>query len=222
LGAALVTLTIQATPANAADFSPSADYHLCTEDSGAQCVHGYDTDSAVQFRIELAQDEGEEEIQHIRLEFAPGFRFPTDEDLENGERLGTAHIETAAGPGCMGAVGTVPIAIDGHFEERDRTEDEINDGVRVVFRLNLDPTPPIDIKVYGNERNGHRVEAALEDRSATCPTFSFNGTFFAQSEGSGTPLLRTPAKPGKYSLKAIFTGTQESVVAYRYPYRFTP
>ena len=217
-------LPLAATPSIAGqsgDFSPAAEYHVCSEDSSDECVHHYYTDSAVQFRIELAQESGEEEIKHITLKFAPGFRFPKDAQLPNGERLGSAHIETAAGPGCGGAVGTAPLEVDGQFEERDRTDEEIEEGVRVVFRLNLDPIPPLDIKVYGNARRGHHIEADLEDRSTTCPPFTFNGTFLARSEDSSIPILRTPRTPGRYSLRATLTGTQESSVSYRYRYRFT-
>ena len=219
---ALLALGGAQAGAQSTDFTPSAEYHLCSADSADECVVDYYTDSAVQFRIELGQDQGEEELENITLEFAPGFRFPKDARIPNGEQLGDAHIETGSGPGCLGGAGTVPLAIDGTFEERDRTDQEIEDGVRVVFRLNLDPIPPLDIKVYGNVRKGHRVVAIIEDRPYTCPPFSFNAKFFAESADTGVPLLRTPARPGKYSLKAIFTGTQESLVAYRYLYRFTP
>ena len=221
---AALALLFAAAPspvARGADFSPAAEYHLCSEDSAEACVHDYSTDSAVQFRIELAQEEGEEELEHITLKFAPGFRFPKDVQIEDGEHLGTARIETASGPGCAGAVGTAPLQIDGNFEERDRTQEEIDKGVRIVFRLNLDPIPPLDLKVYGNVRKGHRVEASIEDRPSTCPPFSFNGTFLARSEGSGTSILRTPHTGGKYALRVIFTGTQGSVVAYRYLYKLT-
>ena len=206
--------------AHAADFSPSADYHLCTEDSEAECVHEKGVDAATQFRVELGQDAGEEELENITLEFSPGFRFPSDDQIEGGERLADAHISIHAGP-CAAGAGTVPLEIDGFFEERDRTEQEIKDGVRVVFRLNLDPIPPLDIKVSGNERTGHSAVAIIEDRAATCPPFSFEANFFGRSEDSGVPLLMSPRKPGKYSLRAIFTGTQGSVYEYSYPYKFT-
>ena len=220
--AALVSGTIMPAAAQSPDFTPTAEYHLCSEDSADECVHDYYTDSAVQFRIALAQEQGEEELEHITLKFAPGFRFPKDAQIPNGEQLGSAHIETGAGPGCAGAEGTAPLAIDGRFEERDRTDAEIAESVRVVFRLNLDPIPPLDIVVYGNARKGHHVEAAIEDRPTTCPPFTFNGTFFASSADTGIPILRTPRTPGRYSLRAILTGTQDSLVAYRYRYKFTP
>lgn len=222
LSAALLIggVTSSAT-ARGADFSPVAQYHLCTEDSSDSCNHSYAVNSAVQFRIELAQDEGEEELQHITLKFGPGFRFPKDVQIEDGEGLGTAHIETASGPGCAGAAGTAPVEVDGNFTERDRTQEEVEDGVRVVFRLNLDPIPPIDIKVYGNARKGHHVEASIEDNATTCPPFSFDATFFAKSEGSAVPVLRTPRAAGEYWLRAILTSTEESVVAYRYTYKFS-
>jgi len=223
LAAAVLLVIAGAIPAGAqgSDFSPSAEYHLCTEDSGDECVHDYYADSAVQFRVKLAQDAGEEELANISLRFTPGFRFPGDARIENGERLGNAHISIHSGPECMGAAGSTPLDIDGHFEERDRTEEEIADGVKIVFRLVLDPIPPIDLKTYGNARKGHRVETTIEDRDYTCPPFSFDATFFAHSEAAGVPMLRTPLTPGRYALRAIFTGTEGSVAQFRYPYKIT-
>ncbi len=217
--AAIATISVVVPAvARAADFSPTADYQMCTADSEADCVPNYYTASAVQFRVQLSQDKGEEELKHISLKVPAGFRYPKDEQLTDGERLGNADIVIDFGPGCAGGVGTHPFEINGYFEERDRTDDEVDDGVRVVFRLNLDPIPPIDLKVYGTPRLGYHIETDISETRATCPPFNFDAVFFANSEDSGIPLLRTPKTPGRYVMRAIFTSTQDSVVKLRYPF----
>src|SRR5688572_30344172 len=108
MGVAVVMVGGSVAGAQGTDFTPSAEYHLCSADSADQCVHDYYTDSAVQFRVGLGQDQGEEELENITLKFAPGFRFPKDAQIPDGERLGDAHIEIDSGPGCMGETGTAP------------------------------------------------------------------------------------------------------------------
>jgi hypothetical protein len=205
----------------AGEFSPTANYELCTADSGDECTPEYYRSSEVQFRVQLAQDDGEEELDHITLKVPAGFGLPKDKQLEDGEKLGDAHIEIAGGPGCAGAEGTQPLSIDGTFRERDRTAKEIKKGFRVVFRLDLSPIPPIDLKVRGNKKKGYRVETEIPKDDPTCPPFKFDATFLPRSEVSDVPVYINPPNAGTYEFVVIFKSVEGSTETVRQSFEIT-
>src|SRR3990170_5449678 len=51
-----------------------------------------------EINIKVSQEEGEEELGHVTLTIPKGFNIPSDEQVEDGDILGTADLAIDAGP----------------------------------------------------------------------------------------------------------------------------
>ena len=186
--------------ASATDFSPTGSFSLDPAKIKAN----------PSVRIQLEQDSGEEELDHVTLVVPAGFKLPTDAKIENGDILGTADLAIDVGPRCN---GTGPLSAPASFPdrniiERDRTDEQADEGVKAVWVVDLEPVTRITLEMRGSPRKGYTLAGNIPANPFTCPPLTFDGTINAKSEG-GVSIFKNPRTPGKYTFKAIFK-SQES------------
>lgn len=195
-GAVLLGLVAEA---GAADFSPTIEFKI-----GDPKVNLNSTLQAI-----VKQDSGEEELASVELKVPAGFTLAVDQQLTDGERLGTGTIVIAAGAcPAAGVPGTVPVNII----ERNRTSAEIVSGVQAVYVVDLKPVTTIDLKVSGSAADGWTLAGNIPANAATCPPFTFDATFQQRAQTSQTPIVVNPSLGGTYKLEAIFKGVGGSEV----------
>ncbi|MDQ3954246.1 MAG: hypothetical protein M3285_01675 [Actinomycetota bacterium] len=187
--------------ASAEDFSPTGSFSLDPAKVKAN----------PSVRIQLAQDSGEEELDHVTLVVPAGFKLPTDAKIENGDILGTADLAIDVGPRCAGggplsAPASFP---DRNIIERDRTDEQADEGVKAVWIVDLEPVTRITLEMKGSPRKGYTLSGNIPANQFTCPPLTFDGTISAKSDG-GVPIFKNPGKPGKYTFKAIFKSQESS------------
>ncbi len=185
----------------AAEFTPTARFSLSSTRVRAN----------PELTIAVAQDQGEEELKSVVLRVARGFRLAKDGRLQNGEQLGEGEISIHSGPRCAGApVGSAPITVPVDIVERDRTEQEREQGVKAVYVVDLEPVTTIDLLVRGSARNGWTLSGKIPANDLTCPPFSFEATLFRTAEESRTKIIVNPAQAGRYPLAVTFYGVDGS------------
>lgn len=196
LGLALVL----AGSASAADFSPKVSFGLSDNKVKAN----------PEIAIHVEQDGGEEELAHVTLTIPAGFKLPFDSKIEDGDVLGTADITIDSGPGCAAGGPTTPLEFaDRSIVERDRTEEQADEGVKAVWVVDLRPVTTIPLEVTGSVRKGFKLDGDIPANELTCPPFTFDSTIFSESEG-GVPLLKNPRRPGVAVFSATFTSLSDS------------
>lgn len=196
-----LALGLMADVALAAEFTPTADFTL-----SSTRVRGNP-----EMTVAVAQDQGEEELKSVVLRMARGFRLARDGQLQNGEQLGEGDISIHAGPRCAGApVGSAPVNVPVDIVERDRTEQEREQGVKSVYVVDLEPVTTIDLLVRGSARNGWTLSGKIPANDFTCPPFSLEATFFRTAEESGTKVIVNPSAAGRYPLAITFRGLDGS------------
>ena len=155
--------------------------------------------------IYVAQDDGEEELGHVTLQVPAGFKLPTDAQIDDGDKLGTADLEIAAGPGCAGAGASAPAMFPmRNIVERDRTDEQADRGVKAVWVVDLQPVTTIPLEVTGSPRKGYKLDGDIPANQFTCPPLVFDSTIFKRSESGNVPIMKTPKKPGRYTFKGTF------------------
>jgi hypothetical protein len=155
-----------------------------------------------EINIKVSQEAGEEELGHITLTIPKGFNLPSDEQIEDGDILGTADLAIDAGPGCHPSAGGAPLKTSIPFDgkdiyEQDRSDDQADGGVHAVWVVDLQPVTSIPLEITGSAKKGWKLDGDIPANDFTCPPLSFDGTIFSKSEG-GVTLLTNPKKPGKY------------------------
>lgn len=201
LSLAIMSLFVSlATPAQA-DFTPTTSFDLSTT--------RVRRNPAV--TINLAQEEGEEELATVTLKVPRGFALPLDAAIPNDEVIGQGSITIEAGPACAGA-GPIsgPATVDVTIKERDRTQDEINTGVRAVWFVDLEPVTRVRLQIRGSASRGWKLFGTIPQNQFTCPPFEFEATILKRSADSGVKIFRNPRKPGNYVFSVTYTGTQGS------------
>jgi hypothetical protein len=197
-GAVILGLVAEA---GAFDFSPTIDFTLGDKKANVNST----------LRVVVKQDTGEEELKTVELRVPAGFNLATDQQLTDGEVLGAGAITIDAGPRCRGLAGSAPANIPVNIVERNRKSSEIASGAVAVYVVDLRPVTTIDLAVYGSSDKGWRLEGNVPPNDNTCPPFTFDATFRARAEDSGTPILTNPQFGGNYTFEAIFNGLQGGV-----------
>jgi hypothetical protein len=195
-----LALGLLAAAAQAQDFSPEASFDLSD-----RSVRGNP-----EVTISVSQDEGEEELKSVLLRYPAGFKLATDAALMDGEQLGSGDITIDAGPRCAGAVGSAPINVAVDIIERDRTQDEIDHGVKAVYVVDLEPVTTIDLLVRGSRAQGWKLSGKIPSNDLTCPPFAFVATLFQRAADSGTRIIVNPSDAGRYVLSIRFNGLEGS------------
>ncbi len=169
--------------------------------------------------IKVSQEAGEEELGHVTITIPKGFDLPSDEEVEDGDLLGTADLQIHAGPGCRpdafgGIPVTVPLTFNGQdIFEQDRNDEQTDAGVHAVWVVDLRPVTTIPLEVTGSIKKGWKLDGDIPANDNTCPPLSFDGTIFSQTDGGGVPILTNPKKPGKYVFGgSLYSATSPDVV----------
>ena len=198
----VVLLGLVAEAGAAADFSPVISFELGDRNANANTT----------LRAVLKQDNGEEELDKVELEFPPGFSLASDQQLSDGETLGAGVITIDIGPRCR-ALGpaSAPATLQVTIKNQERTSAQIASGVQAVYLVDI-PRIPVPLLVYGSSSKGWRLEGQIPPSDDTCPPFTFDATFRARAATSNTPIIVNPQFGGPYTFGAIFTGRQRSVV----------
>lgn len=182
--------------ASAGDFSPKMKFGLSPAKINAN----------PELSIYVAQDDDEEELGKVILQVPSGFKLPTDKKIDDGDKIGEANLEIAAGPGCAGGgPGTAPATFPARsIVEKDRTDEQADRGVKAVWVVDLQPVTTIPLEMKGNPRKGYKLEGEIPANQFTCPPLIFDGTIYSKSETGGVPIVKTPGTPGRYTFKGTF------------------
>jgi hypothetical protein len=180
------------------DFSPTIEFGLSDARVKAN----------PQMTVKVVQEDGEEELSHVTLTIPKGFTLPGDEAIANDDQLGAGTININAGPGCRADFpeGSVkaPVDLPATLNEKDRTEEQIQNGIYAVWNLDISGVTNIDLAITGSVKTGWKLDGDIPPNDNTCPPFSFELNINSQS-AAGVPLLVNPKKPGKKSFSATFT-----------------
>ncbi|MDQ4095274.1 MAG: hypothetical protein M3174_03585 [Actinomycetota bacterium] len=187
-----------AASASAGDFSPKMRFGLKPAK----------VNKNPELSIFVEQNQGEEELGHVVLQVPAGFKLPKDKQIEDGDKIGTADLEIASGPGCANAgPGTAPATFPMRdIYEQDRTDEQSDRGVKAVWVVDLRPVTTIPLEIKGSPRKGYKLEGDIPANQFTCPPLVFDATIFAKSTLGNVPIVKTPGTPGRY----IFRGTFHS------------
>jgi hypothetical protein len=205
----LVALALTAGAAMAA-YEPKLSFALSDTKAGAN----------PEINIKVSQEDAtEEELGHITLTIPKGFNLPADDAIENGDVLGSADLEIAAGPACRNdQAGAIPVSVPVPFSakqivEQDRTDEQADAGVHAVWVVDLQPVTTIPLEITGSVTKGWKLDGDIPANDNTCPPLSFDGTIFSKSTTGGVPLLTNAKKPGKYVFGgSLFSAESPSVV----------
>jgi hypothetical protein len=197
-GAVMLGLVAEA---GALEFSPTIEFTLGSTKASENTT----------LRTLVKQDQGEEELASVELLVPAGFSLAVDQQLTEGERLGTGTIQIHVGPRCRGAgplsgPATVPVSI----VERNRRSSEIADGAVAVYVVDLRPVTTIDLLVYGSADKGWQLRGNIPPNADTCPPFTFDASFQQRAQTSQSPIIVNPSSGGTYTLEAIFKGLENS------------
>lgn len=160
-------------------------------------------------KIHIDQPAGQPEMGHVTLRIPKGFKLPGDAKMTNGDRVGTADLSIDVGPACSGAgPGTAPASFpDRTIVEQDRTDEQIDRGVKAVWVVDLRPVTSIPLEVTGSKKRGWKLDGDIPANDHTCPPIVFDAEIGPTSTG-GVPILTNAAVAGDYIFKAIFTSQQ--------------
>ncbi|MFN2388302.1 MAG: hypothetical protein ABR575_01650 [Actinomycetota bacterium] len=163
-------------------------------------------------QIDVAQDRAEEELDSVVLKIPKGFNLPSDEDVANGELLGTADITIDVGPRCFdqAATASAPVPFnDREIFEQDRTDAQADEGVKAVWVVDLRPVTTIPLAVRGSVKKGWTLSGNIPANPMTCPPFTFSASILDKT-ASGVAVLTNPAKPGKKVFQATFSSADSA------------
>lgn len=193
--ASLVLLA--ADPALAAPFTPTTGFALSNRNVNANPT----------LTLNVKQEAGEEELDRVVLVLPAGFKIPLDAAIDDGETLGAGQIKIAAEPLCTTASQAT---VDADIIERDRTQVEKDAGFKAIWVVDIRPVATIAIKWKGGPAIGWRGFGDIPKNDQTCPPFQFRAVIRKTSSETNTKILRNPADPGTYTLKAMWTGVDGS------------
>lgn len=180
------------------DFSPTIEFGLSDARVKAN----------PQMNVKVVQEDGEEELSHVTLTIPKGFTLPGDDAIENDNQLGAGTININAGPGCRADFpeggAKAPVDLPATLNEKDRTEEQIQNGLHAIWNLDISGVTNIDLAITGSVKTGWKLDGDIPPNDNTCPPFSFDLNINSQSV-SGVPLLVNPKKAGKKAFSATFT-----------------
>lgn len=170
-----------------------------------------------QIKITVEQEDNEEEIAHVTLQVARGFKLAGDEAVPNGDQLGAGTIVIHAGPGCRPGFEAAPTAPSPEapvgLREQDRTDEEVDSGVYAVWVLDLPPPiADIPLTITGAPSLGWKIEGDITPSDNTCPPLTLKLNINSQS-ASGVPLWINPSRVGLKKMRATYT-SQNSPATY--------
>ena len=217
IGGLATALTMLAGVAQA-EFAPKFELALSDTKIGAN----------PNFDIHLEFAETDEEIRNFRMTIPKGFDVAGDEDIadepfiptreeRSGADIGGGTVTIAAGPACRpGPEGGIPVkenvTINAEIYERNRTDDEIDQGVHAVWLLDLEPANRVRLRVTGSPETGWVVEGAPDPSDNTCNPLVVDLTIEGKT-ADGTPVITNPLKPGKAKFKAEIESQDSAAVA---------
>ena len=178
-----VGLVMPTATAQEADFTPDWNFALSTRKAkGNPSV-----------TINVTQELGEEELQHVTLQVPAGFTLPTDEQINNDEQMGSGEIVINTGAECASGTNNIPDPpIPVNIVEVDRSEEQISAGVVAVWRVDLQPVTTIDLIVTGSKGTGWNLDGDIPQNPATCPPFQFSATINPTTPDTGTKIFVNP------------------------------
>jgi len=198
--AASVVAGLIAPACAGAAFDPTIQISLSTHQAGAN--------PRVDFRF--VQDAGEEQIDELTFRFPRQFRIPPDASIAAGENLGYGRFTTGVAPVC-GA--PFEATFDATLYERDRTEEEIQNGVWAVWVADLGPVE-VEFPWTRLASGNWRAITDIPTSPLVCPPVTLTSTVNQTSEG-GTVILQNPRKPGTYTTRLIARSVQGSQLEVR-------
>lgn len=185
------------TPAVAgAAFAPTIEFSPASLKAGAN----------PELNARIAQATGEEPIDKVTFLVPAGFQFPDDASITNGENLGEGVFATSTAPFCSSAFQQ---SFDATAHERDRTAEEIQQGVTAVWVIDLGIVQ-VDLVFTRMASGSWRAVADVPNNPLVCPPSTLTATLNETSAASGTPIWRNPEKPGNYTLTSIVDSTEGS------------
>ena len=180
------------------DFSPTIEFSLSDARVKAN----------PQMTVKVAQEDGEEELSHVTLTIPKGFSLPPDDAIANDDQLGAGTININVGPGCRADFpeksAKQPVDLPATLNEKDRTEEQAQQGVYAIWNLDISGVTNIDLVITGSKATGWKLDGDIPPNDNTCPAFSFELNVNSQST-AGVPILVNPKKPGKKVFTATFT-----------------
>ena len=190
-----------------ADFSPKFDLKL--SDTKVKGNPGLD--------IHLEFDAEDEEIGNFSMKIPAGFKVTPDAKIPNDEEVGSGEVTIEAGPACRpGPEGGIPVSapatVPATIKEKDRTDEEIDAGVKTVFLLDLEPVNRVRLLITGNAKKGWTMSGAPTPSDNTCNPLIADLKINPKSS-SGIPLVKNPAKKGLYKFVATITSQDSPEVA---------
>jgi hypothetical protein len=195
------------TPAVAsATFAPTIEFSLASHKAGAN----------TKLSVRVAQAAGEEPIDKVTF-LLPAGSFPDDASITDGEKLGQGQFVTSSAPLCSPAFQQT---FDAALRERDRTAEEIQQGVTHVWVVDI-RVAKVDLVFTRTASGGWRAIADVPDNPFVCPPSTLTGTLNETSAVSGTPIWRNPEKPGNYTLTSIVDSTAGSQYVIQQKFRIT-
>jgi hypothetical protein len=191
--AVAVPLVLGVVASHAAEFSPSLKFGLSPAKTKAN----------PQLRIQVGQDDGEEELGHVTLQIPAGFKLPGDAAIDDGDQVGEADLAIDVGPRCA---GQSPVSTQAPFDarpivEQDRTDEQADRGVKAVWVVDLQPVTSIPLEITGSTKKGWKLDGDIPANQFTCPPLVFDGKIFKKSTDGGVTLVKNPAKSGTYKFK---------------------
>jgi hypothetical protein len=187
--AASVVMGLIAPASAGAVFDPTIQISLSTRQTGAN----------PRIDFSFVQDAGEEAVDELTFNLPRRFRIPRDASIATGENLGQGKLTTGLTPLCSAAFqGT----FDAILYERDRTAEEIQQGLWAVWVADLGP---VEVVFPWTRLASGRWRAITDiPRSPlVCPPVTLNSTVNKTSAESGTVISRNPRKPGTYTVRFI-------------------
>jgi hypothetical protein len=177
-------------------FTPTIKFSPSTRKAGANPT----------INVRIAQAAGEESIDKVTFFLPARFRFPSDASITEGEKLGQGQFTSSIAPFCN---TTLQQTFDATANERDRTAGEIQQGVKTVWVVDLGPVE-VDLVFSRSASGGWRATADVPNSPVVCPPSALVATLNKTSADSATRIWQHPKKPGAYTLKSIFSGTEGS------------
>jgi hypothetical protein len=195
----------------AANFSPKTSFKLAPAK----------IKKPVSLKIHVEQDRGEEELLDVTLRVPAGFSLPGDKAIRgcdpavpsrvpcNGDVLGTGLINIMVGPTCAAndARGATNRQLSARLVERNRTDDEKDDGTVAVWILDIQGVTTIPLRVTGSAKRGWTLFGTIAANPMTCTPFKFDLTIPTKSQ-DGKTLIRSPRKPGRYTFSSTFSSAE--------------
>jgi hypothetical protein len=102
------------------------------------------------------------------------------------------------------------ISFDATAKERDRTPEEIQQGVWSVWVVDLGLVQ-VEIVFTRSATGDWHANADVPNSPIVCPPSTLTATLNKTSADSGTEIVRNPEKPGDYTVESIFSSTEGSM-----------